>query len=346
MISLFTSVSTGRRTKLLIWLIFGFLLLSTAGELYGQTILPLSKGWYRMPYGEDWEGSGGEQFAGVEEGTFNLFSNNHNGYDLIGLPKQAWDSATPHKIVAMADGIIRDAFDDCNECSDSNCNTDASGLCPCNNYIWIEHPNGEWSAYLHIAANSLQVGIGDCVVAGQHIANEGDVGSTSNGAGECDEPEDLNREKKGCNGLQPSSNFLFPCCAVHLHFAVYSASLFVVSVPDDFQVIPRICGIEDHVIKGNQRVVPSGDVRNCLTHPCPAINVSIDSPVSVVNDQKVVAASNTITTNGVILIANAVVGYEAGNQVTLNPGFMVLPGSYFRASIDHCYSTANGCPSP
>ena len=49
-----------------------------------------------------------------------------------------------------------------------------------NNYVWIAHPNGEWTNYSHLAHDSVAkkagLKVGDEVTAGQYIGNEGAVG--------------------------------------------------------------------------------------------------------------------------------------------------------------------------
>ena len=50
-----------------------------------------------------------------------------------------------------------------------------------NNYIWIEHPNGEWSKYTHMRTGSItgvpgNLSVGDTVVVGQALGIEADIG--------------------------------------------------------------------------------------------------------------------------------------------------------------------------
>ena len=303
-------------------------------QVHAQTIRPLSKGWYRLPYDEDWTGPDGAAFEGIEEGGLNLFNNNHNGYDVTGLPFQIWNSSKRHEIVAMADGVVCKAVDCWDECSD--CTLDC-----CNNEIWIEHPNGEFSVYIHIAFDSLQVAVGNCVVAGQHIADEGDVGATAN------TDTRFNRPKLGCDGNEDFTQAAYPLCGVHLHYGVYSTlNLPPGSDVDDYHVIPRFCGLSDHVVKGGRRHTPATSFGNCDTFSCAETDVI--EPNSFNGEQKVIVASNSITTSKTtpVIIQNSVIGYEAGNTVTLNPGFRAVAGCYFRASIGSCYSAATGCPAP
>lgn len=61
-------------------------------------------------------------------------------------------------------------------------NTAVIGLCQSyNNYIWIRHPNGEWTKYTHMATGSVtgapgNLSVGDTVAAGQAMGIEADVG--------------------------------------------------------------------------------------------------------------------------------------------------------------------------
>ena len=49
-----------------------------------------------------------------------------------------------------------------------------------NNYVWIEHANGEWTNYSHLARGSVselaKLKVGDFVAAGAFIGNEAAVG--------------------------------------------------------------------------------------------------------------------------------------------------------------------------
>ena len=135
-------------------------------------IRPLSKGWYRLPYGEALDGKPTDLTGILHDGN-NLFLHGHNGYDLLGLNKKAWNHQRPHRIVAMAAGRVIEVEDGFNHCSDSGfgllpppCTPNIGGGCPCNNKMWIEHSNGEFSAYYHIAYASAQVEEGDYVVGG------------------------------------------------------------------------------------------------------------------------------------------------------------------------------------
>jgi murein DD-endopeptidase MepM/ murein hydrolase activator NlpD len=82
----------------------------------------------------------------------------------------------PYRVAAAADGIIRAIVDTnyltCTSCAVSN------------NYVWIEHPNGEWTKYSHMQTgtttapppNGAGLSVGDPVCAGDYLGDEDDVG--------------------------------------------------------------------------------------------------------------------------------------------------------------------------
>jgi len=286
-----------------------------------QTIRPLSQGWYRPPY---------ENGTELLSGSLNLFSGAHNGYDLVGLPAKAWDDPSPYKILAMAAGEVIEVEDGYNECGllPLPCTPDVGGGCPCNNKIWIDHKNGEFSAYYHIAFGSAQVQLGQWVWAGQHIADEGDVGSTGSS-----DPA-INRPRRGCNGDQDPNGY----CGMHLHFAI--STQHIDSMHPSVLVIPRICGIPGYVFEPST-TISGADIGPCSSAVCPT-NDTISGSFSGI--QQVFLANNTLTTSGTQIIQNSVVGYEAGKKVTLNPGFRAAAGCYFRASIGNWSEPGSGCP--
>jgi hypothetical protein len=106
-----------------------------------------------------------------------------------------------------------------------------------NNYVWIEHPNGEWTKYTHFGTGTVQLpppaGFGwsedDWIEAGEVLGLESDVGAA-----------------RGGGGVNPG---------FHLHTEVARPNN-----PDDdlawstnggfiqngFNVVPLVCDIQDH----------------------------------------------------------------------------------------------------
>ncbi|WP_137846351.1 M23 family metallopeptidase [Microbacterium sp. 2FI] len=64
-------------------------------------------------------------------------------------------------------------------------NSTVIGLCQdYNNYIWIEHPNGEWSKYTHMDTGTItgapgNLSVGDTVLVGQALGIESDIGAAT-----------------------------------------------------------------------------------------------------------------------------------------------------------------------
>lgn len=116
----------------------------------------LSRGFYRIPY---------------QTGTRVRVSRDASDH----TPTVAIDMfgrlGSVYRIVAAASGYIRYIED--------SYTGQSSGTC-FNNYVWIEHPNGEWSKYSHLARNSVTVkagrSVGDWVPIGSYLGDEDDVG--------------------------------------------------------------------------------------------------------------------------------------------------------------------------
>jgi murein DD-endopeptidase MepM/ murein hydrolase activator NlpD len=81
----------------------------------------------------------------------------------------------PYRVLAAAAGrvmVIQDSY------SKQQSGRPAA-LCH-NNYVWIEHSNGEWTNYSHLAHDSVtknaHLRVGEEVAAGRYIGDEGEVG--------------------------------------------------------------------------------------------------------------------------------------------------------------------------
>ena len=81
----------------------------------------------------------------------------------------------PYRIVAAAAGRVTAIQDGHGERQSGR----AASECR-NNFVWIAHPNGEWTGYSHMAKGSVtgaaKLKVGDWVDAGQLIGIEGDIG--------------------------------------------------------------------------------------------------------------------------------------------------------------------------
>lgn len=120
-----------------------------------------SKGVYRIPY---------------ENGTNVRVSRDFNDHTPLGrIDMSGKEGSGEYKVVAAADGTVRFIVDNFSKQVDSSTGE------PCtNNYVWIEHANGEWTKYSHMQQNSstqkAKLKVGQFVKAGAYLGDEGKVG--------------------------------------------------------------------------------------------------------------------------------------------------------------------------
>jgi hypothetical protein len=118
----------------------------------------VSEGLYSIPY---------------EAGTEVYVTNDHTDHSPQNRIDMSGTGGGPYKIVAAASGQVRFVEDSHN----------VNGGCANNNYVWLEHANGEWTKYSHIAHDSASVDAGlsegDFVRAGQFLGIESDIGCAS-----------------------------------------------------------------------------------------------------------------------------------------------------------------------
>jgi murein DD-endopeptidase MepM/ murein hydrolase activator NlpD len=120
-----------------------------------------SEGVYRLPFAD---GTNVEVFDDFEThrpvGRIDLF---------------AVEGQQPYRVVAAAAGRIMAIQDGYSEQQSGR----AASECR-NNYVWIAHPNGEWTNYSHLAHGSVTgragLKVGDEVTAGTYLGDEGTVG--------------------------------------------------------------------------------------------------------------------------------------------------------------------------
>ena len=81
----------------------------------------------------------------------------------------------PYRVVAAAAGRVVAIQDGFSEQQSGRAAKDCH-----NNFVWIAHPNGEWTNYSHLAHGSVtgkaRLHVGDLVAAGQYLGDEGAVG--------------------------------------------------------------------------------------------------------------------------------------------------------------------------
>jgi len=122
---------------------------------------PQSEGSYRLPFAD-----------GTSVRVFDDFTT-HRPIGRIDLYAVA--GKEPYRVVAAAAGRIVGIQDGFGEKQTAHAAKDCH-----NNYVWIAHPNGEWTNYSHLAKGSVThdagLKIGDHVEAGVFLGIEGDVG--------------------------------------------------------------------------------------------------------------------------------------------------------------------------
>lgn len=129
-----------------------------AGDMHET---PRSQGLYRLPFAD-----------GTHVKVFDDFATHRppGRVDLFAI-----DGSATHAVVAAATGRIVAIQDGYSERQSGR----PAAQCH-NNYVWIAHPNGEWTNYSHVAFHSVtqkaDLKIGDDVKAGQYIGDEGEVG--------------------------------------------------------------------------------------------------------------------------------------------------------------------------
>lgn len=126
-----------------------------------------SEGVYRIPYAD---------------GTRVFVTNDHIRHDprgRIDMSGRGNRGGSNYRIVAAADGTVRSIVD--NFSARLDCSPDV-GPAPAqeNNYVWIEHDNGEWTKYTHMkqgtSTGAANLTVGQVVKAGTYLGDEGDVG--------------------------------------------------------------------------------------------------------------------------------------------------------------------------
>jgi murein DD-endopeptidase MepM/ murein hydrolase activator NlpD len=122
---------------------------------------PQSRGRYRLPFAD-----------GTVVKVFDDFTTHRppGRTDLYAIA-----GTRPYRVVAAAAGRIMAIQDRFGEQQSGR----PAAQCH-NNYVWIKHPNGEWTNYSHLAHGSVtrkaHLRVGEEVSAGQYLGDEGAVG--------------------------------------------------------------------------------------------------------------------------------------------------------------------------
>ncbi|HEV7892792.1 MAG TPA: peptidoglycan DD-metalloendopeptidase family protein [Pyrinomonadaceae bacterium] len=140
-------------------------LCAAAGSVHAQT--GKSSGVYRIPF---------------VNSTQVHVTNDHTKHSPPGRIDMSGkgNASGEYKIVAAADGRIK-YIEDSFSAQVQNDDDEKTPNKPCtNNYVWIEHANGEWTKYSHMQKDSSTVKaklkVGQFVKAGTYLGDEGKVG--------------------------------------------------------------------------------------------------------------------------------------------------------------------------
>jgi murein DD-endopeptidase MepM/ murein hydrolase activator NlpD len=136
--------------------------LATPSSAQTTTAVPIpSQGNYRLPFAD------GTKVKVFDDFLTHRPPGRNDLFAVGGHPPYAVVAAAAGRIMAIQDGYSEQqsgrAAKDCH-----------------NNYVWIAHPNGEWTNYSHVAHDTVTVKaklkVGDLVSAGQYLGDEGAVG--------------------------------------------------------------------------------------------------------------------------------------------------------------------------
>lgn len=243
---------------------------------------PFSDGLYRIPYAN----------SAVVEVTTNVW--NHSPLGCFDMHRDAGS----FNIVAAAGGWIR-AIRDHNSvaCGGASCCNDK------NNYIILEHANGEWTSYIHLRQNSitnLGHAVDDWVDVGTVLGLEGDVGCATGS---------------------------------HLHLEVSRPW----DATDAFDAYDGVLRRNGQLLNPVFCSVPAGYLLSGSTYTAGSCNY--DCPANLTPSgtatNQVLRADNTITST-IEFNTGGTGMYRAGTQIILSPGFVAKSGVMFTAQIKSC----------
>ena len=276
-------------------LIFGLYTPYALGAPAGS--LPVSKGVYRLPY---------------QNGTELRLTRDHTNHSPLNrLDIKGINESGDYVIVASGSGRIRRLVD---TNTLGSCSSSDAGCA--NNYIWIEHSNGEWTKYSHLRPNSatnLGRFVGEFVTSGTPLGIEDDIGFAS---------------------------------GPHLHFEVvvpndpsdpFNNGGFIRGDGDSSTTdynrqnrIPVFCDIG---------VASTGivyEAANCQPACASIVTVANGVADNSVRHRQADNQVRTVSGNTHIVRSGGGEALRAGQRVTLFPGFQAENGSYFSASIGSC----------
>lgn len=317
------------------------LVAGTPGLALDPEVRPITKGRYRLPYAD---------------GTAVRISRDHDSHrETMHRYDMGGEGTGPFTIVAAAAGTIvcieEDSTlfcprDPCPASHPSCCQRDdPSCKAGCrNNFVWLRHPNGEYSKYSHIQTGSASAAgrtVGEIISAGTPLGREGDVGFAS-GPHLHFEVADLDEGRFATR---------FPGASIE--DVICAGSGFIPSdgirddVIDETSSPPDMNDTPDDDLNRQNRIVAFCDIgfvdrfdlftAAACERDCPAgIAVTGRVPAPEVSHRQ--ADISISSSQGVTLLVDPFAGLamQAGTRITLRPGFHADRDSYFSATINRC----------
>lgn len=293
-------------------------LLVAADAAFAQAgSLPVSKGRYRVPY---------------QNGTTVGANNDHTTHpSSLNRIDMGGRGGGPYNIAAAADGWIRIIEDDntlwcpaetssCGALPITVCcgrdNAACSGGCR-NNYVWMEHANGEWTKYTHFPTNSVTGRghqVGDFVQGGTVLGQEGRI------------------------GLAGGNHLHFEVARPHNGIDSIGSTGFLVedgdATTDDYNRqnrVPAFClgGTNGIWLDSTEGIVAANCPADCDAASAPGIVLGAGSVRHL--------QANVITTGpNHEVLSGAGEALQAQTRVVMGPGFRVRANGYFSANIAGC----------
>lgn len=280
--------------------VFGLVIMLLLGIVtYAQPQFEMSRNIYRVPYANGIDVHiTNDHFTHSPVGRYDMSGRNNGSSCSVNYP-----------IVAAASGYVRklqDSYDvhgpDCTQnCSDYN------------NYLWIEHANGEWTKYSHMRRNSSSVSaglsVGDFVNVGQLVGYECEIGAAS---------------------------------GPHLHFEVrhpnnpnnVQISTLGGFMDDADHRIPVICGQSKNYWEAGD------DLTSAACSSCANVILLLGNQVFGANKVYARMVGTPITTAANLTFSStSSTVLQSSVSITFGPGLTISQGAYFSAKIGACTTT-------
>jgi murein DD-endopeptidase MepM/ murein hydrolase activator NlpD/Fe-S-cluster formation regulator IscX/YfhJ len=169
--------------------------MEVAGVSYSHGSFSTSSGIYRIPYADGtvvdvWQDhhthGGSKDRIDLNAGTGSEIVASAGGWirfirDLNGDTSDRGDGLAHDGVTAQDDALEHACLNNDPDDLNDPPNPIVGSCSQYNNYVWIEHPNGEWTKYSHFGTGTVQIDYGweidDWVDAGEVLGLEDDIGA-------------------------------------------------------------------------------------------------------------------------------------------------------------------------